>query len=504
MLRSPATKLLSVSGALRVARLAKSNPAWYMRNVLGTNPWPAQVRMAESIKRHPYTAIASCNAAGKTTGAAWVVAWYAPNHPRSASLITAPTARQVRFGLFKELRVAHRNAKIPLGGHPITQHWELPSRTRVHSKDPEERKRRKAGSADWYVLGFTTSESSPDSLAGLHAENMLVLVDEAGGIPSSQFEAIDGLVSSGNSRVLLIGNPLLVGTDFHRAFSDPRVNSWRISAFDTPNFFVFGITMEDIESGEWEAKQGDAKLPYPGLVRPSWVRMMLEKWGPSHPFFLARVLAQFPDNRPDALVTERLLAKGYKLDARKDPYPPAPVLGVDVARGGSDQSCIYVKKGRVLRHVQTLRVPDLMVVTGHVIRAARKEKCKRVYVDMDGLGSGVVDRLKELDPSGIQIVGITFGSRAWRPDDFANKKAEMYWQFRDLLERDMLDLDPRDKELERQAREIKWGPSSSGKMKIKIEAKDATKERLGGDSPDEFDAAALTLCGDVEPAFSVR
>lgn len=502
-IRSASGALLSVSGAIKVARLAKRNPAWWMRNVLGTNPWPAQVRMAESVMRHPYTAIASCNSAGKTTGMAWCVAWFAANHPHSASLITAPTARQVRFGLFKELRVAHRNARVPLGGYPITQHWELPSRTRGSGEDPDA-KRHKSGAADWYVLGFTTSEHNPDALAGLHAERMLVLMDEAGGIPTTQFEAIDGLVSSGNSRVVLIGNPLAVGSDFHQAFSDRNVNSWRISAFDTPNFFAFDITMKDIENGEWEAKQDEALLPYPGLIRPSWVRMMFDKWGPTHPFFLARVLALFPDSRPDSLITERLLKKGYELDARKDTRPKDPVLGVDVARQGSDQTSIYVKKGRVLRHVQNLSVPDLMHVSGYVIRAARQHGCKQINIDMDGLGAGVVDRLREIDTPNIEINGINFGSQAWHPKDFANKKAEMYWQFRDLLERDMLDIDARDTELARQAREIRWKPTSSGKMRIKIEAKDETKERLGGDSPDEFDAAVLTLCGDVEPAFVVR
>ena len=498
---------LGSSGAAVVARVGKRNHEWWMRNVLGTRPWAAQVRMAESIRRHAYTAIASCNSAGKTTGMAHSVAWFSTNHPRSASLITAPTARQVKFGLFKELRVAHRNARIPLGGQPITQQWNLPSKARGGEAGPVRggphgRSGRSRGVGDWYVLGFTTSDYNHDALAGIHAEEMVVVVDEAGGIPTSQFEAIDGLVASGNSRVVLIGNPLLVGTDFHRAFSSPSVNSWRISAFDTPNFTSFGIGAEDIESGEWQEKQGGAPLPYPGLIRPSWVRMMWEKWGPSHPFFLARVLALFPDNRPDALITERLLAIGWGLDLPDERADV--VLGVDVARGGRDQSCIYKKRGRMLRHVQTMHVPDLMTVTGYVVRAAREHGAKRIYIDMDGLGAGVHDRLRELNLSGVTVTGVNFGSRAWHPDDFANKKAEMYWAVRDRLERQELDIDPRDDEWARQAREVKWGASSSGKMRIKIESKDETKARLEGDSPDEFDAGALTMCGDIEPAFAAR
>ena len=72
-------------------------------------------------------------------------------------------------------------------------------------------------------------------------------------------------------------------------------------------------------------------------------------------------------------------------------------LGVDVARFGSDDTEIYRRRGPVVRHVETISGMDKMEVTGRVVHYIKKFEAEVTKVDVIGVGSGVVDRLTEVD-----------------------------------------------------------------------------------------------------------
>src|SRR5207244_4140745 len=161
---------------------------------------------------------------GKSWVAASAALWWVYAHHPSLVLTTAPTARQVENLLWAEINRLWHGARRPLPGRCLL--------TRL------------AASRQQTALGLSTNE--PEKFAGWHCEHLLVIVDEASGIPDRLFEVIQGTLTAAHCRLLLIGNPTRTDGFF---FASHRSEGWtklKISAFDTPNFngvrcSVFGV-----------------------------------------------------------------------------------------------------------------------------------------------------------------------------------------------------------------------------------------------------------------------
>ena len=220
---------------------SRSNPTWWIRQVLGERPWPVQSQVLQSVADHRETNVRSGHGIGKSWLASRAVMWFLYNFPSSLVITTAPTDRQVRGILWKEIRTAHAKSKIPLGGKMLKQQLNI--------------------SSDWMAMGFTANDYDPDKFQGFHAEHCLVVVDEACGITDAIDQGIESILSSSHSRLLRIGNPTNENTPFGRAFKNPACSNFAVSCFDTPNFTTFGITPEDVSTNRWENKI-HSPLPY--------------------------------------------------------------------------------------------------------------------------------------------------------------------------------------------------------------------------------------------------
>jgi len=163
-------------------------------------------------------------------------------------------------------------------------------------------------------------------------------------------------------------------------------------------------------------------------------------------------------------------------------HPSTPIeLGVDVARYGDDETVLGLRLGGVAKLLQITRKQDLMSTTGLVVQAYRDHSPSHVKVDADGLGAGVVDRLREQD---IDVVEIHGGGKARDPERFKNLKAEIYWGFRERLVAGNISL-PDDLELQAQLTSCEYRVNSAGQ--IEIVSKDEMKKR-GLKSPDRAEA----------------
>src|SRR5581483_571785 len=149
---------------------------------------------------------------------------------------------------------------------------------------------------DWFALGLSTNE--PSRFQGFHATHILLIVDEASGVPQNIFDASEGIVSSQGARILYIGKPTDIEGEFYKSFKLPHTNKIHISAFDTPNFTQFGITLEDIRTDAWRQKI-TSDLPAPYLITPEWVYDKYLRWGETSPMWAARVLGEFPEQGED-------------------------------------------------------------------------------------------------------------------------------------------------------------------------------------------------------------
>lgn len=459
--------MISTSAARAVLQRSQQEPAWWVNNILGNSLWHTQQEILNSVKNNQETVVASCHGAGKSFTAANVALWYLFNHKPSVVITTAPTDRQVKGILWKEIRLAHSRARVPLGGKLLTQELKLDT--------------------NWWAWGFTAPEYDPDRFQGFHEVNILVIVDEAAGVSEQIYEAIDGVLTSEHSRLLLIGNPTNAAGRFGQAFKTPGIKKFYISAYDTPNFTTFGITEEDIANGTWQDKI-TGELPAPYLVTPQWVAKRYQRWGKDSPLYQARVLGQFPEQGDDTLIPLSWIDAAVK--RKLEPGEPIE-LGVDVARYGQDESVWVIRRGSVARLYLTKAMGDTMETTGLCVKSRKETKATKIKVDADGLGAGVYDRLKELGEPAIEMRS---GMAATDSERFANKRAEWWWGLRERFESGDIDIED-DEELISQLSNIKYKINSRGQ--IQIESKDDMKKR-GLPSPDRADALMLAFAKQKE------
>lgn len=209
-------------------------------------------------------------------------------------------------------------------------------------------------------------------------------------------------------------------------------------------------------------------------------------------------------------------------------------IGVDVARSGDDESIIILREGLRVRVHNRAQGHDTMRTTGEIWRCCQDKAIPRwkdqldrisIKVDADGVGGGVVDRLKEQrrDKEELytaMILGAVSKERreelekaeyrlrikivevhgSGKPKDrvhFKNLRAEIHWGLREFLE----DLDlPNDREVSSQMMALKHKTNSAGQ--IEIIPKDEIKKKLGR-SPDLAEGIIYALA-DIKPVKEPR
>lgn len=432
----------------------RDNPADWIHDVLGEHTWSKQTEICESIVTNRYTAVKACHGPGKSFIAARIGTWWQNVHELGDAFLvtTAPSWHQVQAILWREMRRAHRKGRLP-GRITLDCHWYMGDGRSVE---------------ELIGMGRKPADYDESSFQGIHARYVLIILDEACGIPEQLWTAVLTLMTNENARVLAIGNPDDPGSHFSQVCKPG--SGWNvitISAFDTPNF-----TGEEVPDDVAEQ-----------LVTPMWVEDRAKDWGEDSPLWVSKVLGEFPDVSDEYLITPAMIQMGIETELAgldKGCY------GVDIARMGTDKSVVYRNRGGVIRHVSEWGLNDTMQTTGRVKLILDKHKKlgrPPAVVDVVGVGAGVYDRLRE---QGYEVVPFSGGERAFRPDKFKNRRAEVYWQFRSDLEDGQIDLDPDDQELHAQLQSIKWFVDSGGR--IQIESKDDMRTR-GVKSPDKADAA---------------
>lgn len=170
----------------------------------------------------------------------------------------------------------------------------------------------------------------------------------------------------------------------------------------------------------------------------------------------------------------------------------APVLGLDVARFGSDENVLYVNRGGRVRRIDEWSKADLIDTARRVHDHAQRLGASVVNIDVNGVGGGVVDslaRLTEFSDAVYSIGAINGSHRSPDPGRWTNARAWHYDTFRELLADGRLDLDYEDTQLrdEMISQTYKFSPRGSITMTSKDEMR-----KSGMSSPDSLDAAILS------------
>lgn len=476
----------------------QKNPPTFFRQILGADSLePYQEKILNTIATNERTAIAACHNVGKSWTLARVVLWFCSVYPGSKVITTAPTYNQVKNILWSEIRAAHSKAKIPLGGTMNLTEWKLDD--------------------DHFAIGFTpknevtgeVGQGTQSSFQGFHAPYLLVVFDEATGIPPGVWTMAEGLLTSANVKFVAIANPTSRNSDFFKCFSSRDWAKVYLSCLDSPNFLANGIqtiddlkrevdkvaSMNDIEATRYLQSY---KVVKPYMLSVSWCVRSIMKWGFDHPLTLSKILGKFPEESENALVS-----LGHVEEAQRRIYFAEPsdrkVLGIDVARFGSDSTVFTALHGYSFLYRKPFRKKDIAELTGLAIAEIKEHAFDVVVIDETGLGAGLVDNLKAAQREGtisraIEIRGVQFGAACEKDEDrerYVNIKARMFKLLSEDLKNGLCLSD--DAVYLEELPTILYRYDTKGRTYI--ESKDEYKKRTGRGSPDSADSLALANYG---------
>jgi hypothetical protein len=373
----------------------------------------------------------------------------------SVVINTAPTGRQVKNQFWREFRRAYKSAKKPLGGKLLQTQYNIDE--------------------DWFAIGFSVRDGDDgmEAFQGWHAENILVIVDEASGVSPQVFQAIQGALAGGGTvRLIYIGNPTRVTGDFAESFKDPLFSKIHISAFDVPNV-------------------KEKRIVITGLATWDWVESMKSKYGEDSDIYRVRVLGEFPRKETDTLIGIDLVESAF--DADRELYGDDEVIGLDPARFGDDDAAFVYRKGNKAKVLEVIDKSDTMTLAGKGRNYLLKYLKANLYIDITGLGAGIYDRLKEMPDICERVYGVASAGKP-RSDEYLNIRAESWGNIRTWLKDAVLVKHEGFYELAHP----KYKITSMGK--IQLESKEDMKKR-GVRSPNVGDALALTLSKPTEGEF---
>jgi phage terminase large subunit len=431
--------------------LYRTDPVLFVKEVLGVEPdeWQKDFLNAVASGERKIS-IRSGHGVGKSTTASWAMLWFLLTRYPVKVVVTAPTSAQLYDALFAELK-----------------RWvkELPPTIQDLLDVKQERIELKASSTEAFISARTSRAEQPEALQGVHSENVMLVADEASGVPEAVFEAAAGSMSGHNALTILLGNPV------------------RSSGF----FFETHNRLKD----EWWTKRVSCEDS--ARVSQEYIDDMKSRYGEESNAYRIRVLGEFPRSDDDTIIPMELLESAKHRDTRA--YEDAPIVwGLDVARFGSDSSVLCKRQSNVVHTLERWRNLDLMQLTGAVVAqyeaCDHKSKPAEILVDSIGLGAGVVDRLIELK---LPARGINVSESPAMGGTYLNLRAELWHKAKAWLEKRDCKI-PNNEDLIGELATVRYTFTSNGK--IKIESKDDIRKR-GLKSPDMADAFVLTFASDA-------
>lgn len=227
----------------------------------------------------------------------------------------------------------------------------------------------------------------------------------------------------------------------------------------------------------------------------SWRRKKIVELGEAlfRQEYPATPVEAFQASAIDGLIHTDIVAKARKEKVDK-PWGPL-LVGVDPNGGGKDRCAIIRRKGRKAFKLETIKELGpyrTMHIVGRVVEIINGERPAKVFIDVVGIGMGIVDRLRELG-FGNQIMAVNAGESPSKPK-YYNKRSEMWGEMLEWLKDQPAEV-PDSDELHADL----TGPQDfyDSKSRMVLEKKEDMAKR-GLRSPDLGDALALTFAYPVK------
>lgn len=389
--------------------------------------------------------------AGHGVGKGFILAilalWWPLTHYDSKGVVTANSQDQLRDNNWPEVRKLY--ALLP---QPLQDQLDIQEERILVIAEPEM----------GFVVRRTASKGNPEALQGIHAKHVLYLIDEASGIADIVFEVAQGSLSTHGACAVMFSNPTQATGFFYETHHKlrHRWRCWRVSSADVPR-------------------------------ARGHIQDVIDAYGHGSNKYRVRVEGEFPLAGDDVVIPLEWCLAAVDREVAKLDY--VPIWGVDVARFGDDRSALAKRQAnKLLEPVKLWKNKDLMQLVGLIhhefINTHEDLQPKEILIDVIGLGSGVLDRLKEL---GLPARGINVGEMASTTDKCMRLRDELWWRGREWFQARDCSM-PNDEMLISELTAPTYDFHSTGR--VVVESKKDMKER-SGKSPDAADAFLLTFAG---------
>jgi len=393
--------------------------------VCGYRPFPYQVNfLLDNSKRIIFVA---GRQVGKSTMASIKALYNALKHDNWTILVVAPTFRQSKI-IFDKMR------EIVITRPWITMRTERITQTMIYFKNRSRIFCLPSGYTGETIRGFTSQ---------------LIIIDEGAYVPEEVYVSVVPALSTTDGSLWLLGTPAGKRGYFWSAWNSPEFSKHHAKTEENPL-----VTKEFLE----EQRMAMTEIQF----RQEFLGEFVEEADVFYNYELVKKVA----------------VGDWKEKPEEDRERFKYYLGVDLARMGNDESAYVIveydeKEDRLrMANYQTTSKKPLTDAIGRIKALDNFWRFERIIIDESGLGSGVVDSLKE--EIGFKVRGFTFSSK---------EREELYTNLKYLMEKGKLTI-LNDIKLRNQLTSLTYEYTSSGRLKIK-------KPERGND--DLVDALALAV-----------
>jgi hypothetical protein len=326
-----------------------------------------------------------------------VLAWLAWNflltrpYPKIAA--TSISADNLADNLWTEMAVWQQKS-------PLLKAMFKWTKTRIEAKDHPE---------TWWMAARSFKRDADraqqaNTLAGLHADYIMFILDESGGIPDAVMAAAEAALSSCiEGHILQAGNPTHLEGPLYRAVTSEKRLWWSISITGDPD----------------DPKRSPR-------VSAQWAHEQIEKYGRDDPWVLINVFGQFPPSSLNALIgPDEVREAMQRIYTPHDIMGSPLIFGIDVARYGDDASVIFPRRGLQAFIPTKKRSLNGRQGAAIVSRMWQSQNPDGVFIDdTGGYGATWIEALNDMNYAPIPV---GFSNAAHDDKHYFNKRAEMYF-----------------------------------------------------------------------------
>ena len=391
--------------------------------------------------------VASGHGIGKSATLAWLLLWYLFSFKDCQVACTAPSSDQMFDVLWKE--AAKWIGKMPPGIQSkynwTTDHIRITENPNV-----------------WFARAKTARKEAPEALAGVHADHVMLIADEASGVEDEIFQTAEGSLTDKNTLALLISNPTRIFGYFYDSHHGDK-EAWKTFQFSSLNS---------------------------PIVENEYVKRILQKNGEDSDEYRIRVLGRFP--RTDAMDDRGYvpLFAEYDIKECKDsPFIGTTYMGVDPSGEGANETVWVVRDNYKAKVVAKEKVSNEKSIAQKTLTLMDKYavRSENVTIDSFGIGANVSREIALAEHYGNpRVNGLNTGDKA-NDEIYLNRRAELAYSLKEWIRKGGEFVAH---EAWKELLTIRYRREISGKLKLmsKLDMK-----KMGFESPDTFDALCLTF-----------